>query len=68
MGELKIKTPLKDAEVLVDGAYAGTTSERKHMWLRAGAHNIAIQAAGHEPFQRRIYVLSGKTMTITPGF
>lgn len=68
MGEVKIKTPLKDAEVLIDGAYAGTTGERKKMWLRAGAHNIEIRAAGYEPFRRRIYVLSDKTVTITPGF
>jgi hypothetical protein len=68
MGQLKIKTQLKDAEVLIDGAYAGTTSERKSMWLRSGAHNIEIRAAGHEPFQKRIYLLSDKTITLTPGF
>ena len=53
---------------LVDGAYAGTTSERKRMWLRAGAHDITIRAAGYPPFQRRIYVLSGRSLTILPGF
>ena len=68
MGHVKIKTELKDAEVLVDGAYAGTTSERKSMWLRSGAHNIEIRAAGHEPFQKRIYLLSDKTITLSPGF
>ena len=68
MGHLKIKSHLKDAEVLVDGAYAGTTSEMKNMWLRPGAHNIEIKAAGHPPFQKRIYVLRGKTMTLEPGF
>jgi hypothetical protein len=68
LGEVRIKTPLKDAEVMIDGAYAGTTSERKNMWLKPGAHDIEIRAAGHEPFQKRVYVLSAKTMTITPGF
>jgi hypothetical protein len=68
MGEVKIKTRLRDAEVLVDGAYAGTTSERKRMWLRAGAHTITIRAAGYPPFHRRIYVLSGRSLTILPGF
>ena len=68
VGHVKIKTHMKDAEVLVDGAYAGTTSENKSMWLRSGAHNIEIQAAGHTPFQKRIYVLRGKTMTLEPGF
>ncbi len=68
VGHVKIKTHMKDAEVLVDGAYAGTTSENKNMSLGPGAHNIEIQAAGHTPFQKRIYVLRGKTMTIEPGF
>ena len=68
LGQLKIKTQLKDAEVLIDGAYAGTTSERKSMWLRSGAHSIEIRAAGHEPLQKRIYLLSGKTITLSPGF
>ncbi len=68
MGKVKIETKLKDAGVYIDGAYAGTTSQTKDMLLRAGAHNIEVQAAGHPKYAERVYVLSGKTLKLSPGF
>ncbi len=68
MGKVKIETQLKDAEVYVDGAYAGTTSHTKDMWLRSGAHNIEIRAPGHPKYALHVYVLGGKTLKISPGF
>ncbi len=68
MGKVKIQTQLKDAEVFVDGAYAGTTSQTKDMWLRSGAHDIEVRAAGHPKYAERVYVLSGKTLKLSPGF
>ena len=68
MGKVKIETHFKDAEVFIDGAYAGTTSQVKDMWLRTGAHNIEVRAAGHPKYAERVYVLSGKTLKISPGF
>jgi hypothetical protein len=68
MGGLKIDTHLKDAEVFIDGAFAGTTSKVKDMWLRTGAHNIEVRAAGHPKYAERLYILSGKTLKISPGF
>jgi hypothetical protein len=54
--------------VLIDGAFAGTTSQVKDMWLRTGAHNIEVRAAGHPKYAERLYILSGKTLKISPGF
>jgi hypothetical protein len=68
MGKVKIETRLKDAGVFIDGAYAGTTSQTKDMLLKSGAHNIEVQAAGRPKFAERVYVLSGKTLKISPGF
>ena len=68
MGKVKINTQLKDAQVFVDGAYAGTTSQVKDMWLKAGVHNIEVRVAGHPKYAERLYVLSGKTLKISPGF
>ena len=64
MGEVKLKAGRRDAEVFIDGAYAGTAAERKSMWLDPGAYNVEVRAPDRAPFVRRIYVLSGKTLRI----
>jgi len=63
-GELELKADRKDAELYIDGAYAGTVERLKRIWLDPGAYNISVSAAGRKPFERRIYVLSGKTLSI----
>jgi hypothetical protein len=64
MGEVKLQSDRKDAEVYVDGAYAGNVSDRKTMWLDPGAYNLEIRAPGKEPYSKRIYVLSGKSLRV----
>jgi hypothetical protein len=68
MGKVKIDTHLKDADVFVDGAYAGTVRHTKDMLLKSGAHRLEVRAAGHPNYQNRVYVVSGKTLKISPGF
>ncbi len=68
VGKVKIQTQLKDAEVFVDGAYAGTAGRLKDMPLKAGSHDIEVRAAGHPKFAERVYVLAGKTLKISPGY
>jgi hypothetical protein len=63
-GQIELKAEPKDAEVYIDGAYAGTVQHLKHFWLEPGVYDLSISAAGREPFQQRIYVLTGKTMSI----
>ena len=64
-GQVKLSGIAKDAQVYLDGAYAGTADRLKSMWLDPGAYNLEVSAAGGKKFQQRIYVLSGKTLKIS---
>ena len=64
-GHVKLIGAPKDAKVYLDGGYAGTADRLKHIWLDAGAYDLAVEIRGRDTFQQRIYVLSGKTLTIT---
>jgi len=63
-GEVKLSGAPKDAKVYVDGAYAGTAKDLKHVWLDPGAYDLSVVSPGRDTFQQRIYVLSGKTLKI----
>lgn len=63
-GEVKLNANPKNAQVFLDGAYAGTAGHLKNMWLTSGAYNLSVSAPGREDFQQRIYVLSGKSLKI----
>jgi len=65
-GEVKIETKVKDAQVFINGAYAGTTKENKSMYLRPGSYNIEIREGGSTPFAQKVYVVAGKTMKLHP--
>ena len=64
MGEVKV-TADKNAWVYIDGALAGKVEKLKTMWLEAGAYDLELRDGDHKSTQR-IYVLSGKTLKITP--
>jgi hypothetical protein len=65
-GEVKLDTKVKNAEVFVDGAFAGTTHQAKSMRLRPGRYNIEIREAGVTKFVQEIYVVAGKTLHLRP--
>jgi PEGA domain len=65
-GKVKLDTKIKDAQVFINGAYAGTTHENKSMHLRPGNYNIEIQEAGRTQFAERVYVVAGKTLKLHP--
>jgi hypothetical protein len=65
-GEVKLDTKVKDAQVFVNGAYAGTTHEAKSMNLRPGSYNIEIREAGRTQFAEKVYVVAGKTLHLHP--
>ena len=54
----------KDAQVFLDGAYAGTAEHLKDMWLDSGAYDLSVSSPGKETFRQRIYVISGKKLKI----
>ena len=65
-GEVKIDTKVKDAQVYINGSYAGTTRENKTMRPRPGSYNIEIKEGGQTPFAEKVYVVAGKTMHLKP--
>jgi hypothetical protein len=65
-GEVKLDTKIKDAEVFINGSYAGTVGQLKTMTMRAGDYKLEIRAPGRTPFQQQIYVVAGKTMKLRP--
>jgi hypothetical protein len=59
---VKIDTKDKNAEVYVDGAYAGTVAELKTFKLRPGDHNIELRDhTGKSVYQERVDIIAGKT-------
>ena len=67
-GQVKLDTKVKDAQVFVAGAYAGTSGKLKTMWMRPGTYTIELRAPGQAQFAEKIYVVAGKTVHVEPGF
>lgn len=65
-GEVKLDTKVKDAQVFINGAYAGTTKENKTMHLRPGKYNIEIREGGRSAFDQQVFVAPGKTIHLQP--
>lgn len=65
-GEVKLDTTVKDAQVFIDGSYAGTTKENKTMHLRPGSYKIEIREGGQTHFAEQVYVAAGKTIHLQP--
>ena len=66
-GEVKLDTKVKDAQVFINGAYAGTTKDNKTMHLRPGNYNIEIREGGQNAFAEQVYVTAGKTIHLQPA-
>jgi len=65
-GEIKLDTDVKDAEVLINGSYAGTVRKLKTMTMRPGNYDISVRAPGRETFEQKVYVVAGKTLKLRP--
>ena len=65
-GEVKLDTKVKDAQVFIDGSYAGTTKDNKTMHLRPGTYGIEIREGGQVAFTQQVYVVAGKTIHLEP--
>ena len=63
-GEIKLQTADASSEVFIDGAFAGTAEKLKSIWLQPGAYTLAVQPPGKPVAERRIYVLTGKTLKV----
>jgi hypothetical protein len=66
-GKVKLDTKMKDAQVYVDGGYAGKVAQLGTFPLRAGTHDVELRAAdGQTLFQEHVDVIAGKTVTLKP--
>lgn len=65
-GEVKFDTKAKNAEVFIDGAYAGTVGKLKTLHLRPGTYNIELRAQGEATYAEKVYVIAGKTLHVKP--
>jgi hypothetical protein len=63
-GQVNLRTSDKNAGVYLDGVYAGTASKLKNFWLAPGVYQLEVRASGQAPQEKRIYVLTGKTLKI----
>lgn len=63
MGQVRLQSFDRSAEVFLDGGYAGKAGELKSIWLRPGKYDLEVRSSG-TTFSRKIYVLSGKTMRL----
>lgn len=64
MGEIKIQGAAKNASVYLDGAFAGSAEKLKSIWLDPGTYNLEVRAPDVPSYERRVYVLSGKTLRV----
>ena len=65
-GQLKFETDVKDAEVFINGAFAGTVGKLKTMTLMAGDYNLELRAVGRDRFAERVFIAPGKTLKLHP--
>jgi len=70
-GGLRIDGAPRDAQVWVDGAYAGIVNDFdgafQHMNLRSGTHQIEVRPSGLPPVSFNVNVAPGQTITYHAG-
>jgi hypothetical protein len=67
-GAVKVDTKMKDAQVFINGALAGTVGEVKTMHLRPGTYNISVKAPNVPEYNQKVYVAADKTVHLHPEF
>ena len=65
-GQVKLDTNVKDAQVFINGNYAGIVKQLKTMTMSPGKYDISIHAPGRQSFEQQVYVLAGKTLKLHP--
>jgi hypothetical protein len=64
-GKVKFDTKIKNAQVYVDGAYAGTAQQLGSFPLKAGTHDVELRdASGQSVYSQHLDVIAGKTLKI----
>ncbi len=66
-GTVKIDSKAKEAQVFVNGSYAGLVKDNHTMHLRQGNYTIEVREGGATTFSENVYVTNGKTLHIAPA-
>jgi len=67
-GRVKLETKARNAEVYINGSYAGTVGELKSIRLKTGSYTIEIRDAGGHSYKQKVFVAPGKTIHLYPNF
>jgi hypothetical protein len=68
-GKVKIVTNSRDAQVYVDGGYAGPIAKTKKFTLHSGQHELSLREPdGRTFYNQRIEILRGRTTEIHADF
>ncbi len=65
-GQVKIDTKQKDAQVYINGAYAGIAKDMKSTWLKEGTYDLELRAPDGQNYTTQIYIAPGKTVHVRP--
>jgi hypothetical protein len=65
-GDVKFDTHDKQAQVYIDGAYAGTVGQVKTMHLHPGSYDIEVRGKAGTDFNEKVYIAAGKTLHLNP--
>jgi hypothetical protein len=63
-GQVNLQVADKSAQIYLDGAYAGRASVLKKFWLSPGVYQLEVRSDGQKVWEKRIYVLTGKTLKL----
>jgi hypothetical protein len=65
-GDVKFDVTPKDAEIYLDGFYAGIVNDfngSQHLQVAAGRHHVSLKMAGYEPIEVELSIESNRTIT-----
>jgi hypothetical protein len=66
LGEVHIKSPDSNAQIFINGSFAGRAHDLKRFYLVPGTYNIE-QRIGTDVQKQRIYVLANRTLKLEFG-
>ncbi len=66
LGEVHIKTPVSDAEIYINGSFAGRAHDVKRIYLATGTYRIE-QRIGTDVQKQRIYVTAYRKINVEFG-
>jgi hypothetical protein len=63
LGEVRIKSPDANAQIYINGSYAGLAHDLKKFYLAPGTYNIE-QRLGNDVQKQRVYVIANRSLKL----